>query len=557
MNKVLLTGILFFVSLIFTGTAYAEDIASFDVSYVIRVNGTVDVEEVITYDFGDSDRHGIFRTIPYLRVNEDGKKFRIEYSNFSITDGSGNEHNFEQSTEDDSVLLKIGDANRFVTGQREYRIAYSITGGITYFSDHDEFYWNATGNEWTVPIKASTVNITLPDTNPALIDVVCYTGSAGSVQSDCAAEKTGSTVSVSTTAPLPEGAGLTVAVRFPKDLVEFVPAREYVPFVETFWGKIITRIFFGIVILFLAGWYAVLPVFIIWQWWKKGRDPKPPMGETNAWFDVPKNRSLRPFTPGEVGTLIDEHVDMRDITATIVDLARRGHIKIRENAKNDFTFIKTPISEHLFRHEKLLFDGIFKSGDVVRIKETSFADTVEKVKKRLYDLVVEEELFDKNPQSARNIYYILASIALFTFNLPLALISFIFGRAMPRKTLYGAQSAVIARSLKNFLVSQEHQLTFQAKNQMFFEKMLPYAVAFGVEKIWAERFKDIAMTQPDWYEGSSGRAFNSVLLANSLSNSMSRFSSAATPTRSSSGFSSGFSGGSSGGGGGGGGGGSW
>ena len=93
---------------------------------------------------------------------------------------------------------------------------------------------------------------------------------------------------------------------------------------------------------------------------------------------------------------------------------------------------------------------------------------------------------------------------------------------------------------------------------MMFEKLLPYAVAFGVEKIWANRFKDIALNQPSWYVGQNNAVFNAVYFSSVLHSSVSTLSYSATPTRSSSGFSSGFGGGGfSGGGGGGGGGGSW
>ena len=84
---------------------------------------------------------------------------------------------------------------------------------------------------------------------------------------------------------------------------------------------------------------------------------------------------------------------------------------------------------------------------------------------------------------------------------------------MPRKTALGSETAGVARSLRNFLASQERQLEFQAKNQMFFEKLLAYAVVFKVEKIWAERFKDIAMKSPDWYQGYGGARFNSFSMA--------------------------------------------
>ena len=211
----------------------------------------------------------------------------------------------------------------------------------------------------------------------------------------------------------------------------------------------------------------------------------------------------------------------------------------------------------LLPFERKLLNGFFKDYDKIRLKDEELYETVEDVKKELYENVVREGLFPKNPQSIRTFYSAIGGIALGTLNLFLAAAAFIFGRNMPKKTVEGVNAFNVAKSLKNFLTSQERQLTFQADKQMFFEKLLPYAVAFGVEKIWAKRFETMNLKQPDWYQGYDSTNFNSVVLANSISSSFSSFRSAATPTSSSSGFSSGFSGGSSGGGGGGGGGGSW
>ncbi len=170
--------------------------------------------------------------------------------------------------------------------------------------------------------------------------------------------------------------------------------------------------------------------------------------------------------------------------------------------------------------------------------------------------MVKDNFFPKSPEKIRNFYILIAVLGLMTINIPLAIISSIFGRIMPRKTMDGVNASNVALSLKNFLASQDRQLEYQAKNQMFFEKLLPYAVAFGVEKIWASRFKDLDMKQPDWYSGQS-TIFNSTIFVYGLNNSFKSVSSASSTT-SSSGFSSGFSsGGSSGGGGGGGGGGGW
>lgn len=286
---------------------------------------------------------------------------------------------------------------------------------------------------------------------------------------------------------------------------------------------------------------------------------------TTAWFDPPKTQDGKRFlTPGEVGTLGDETVDMKDISATIVDLARRGYMTIDERKKGDFYFVRRSPpkggggSNSLLTYEKSILTGFFGGKKEIRIKDQELSSEVAQVTKEMYEQVVEDKLFDKNPQTTRTIYYVIAGIALFTGDIFLAIISFVFGRVMPRKTVFGVEAKNISFSLKNFLTSQQRQLEFQADKQIMFERLLPYAVAFGVEKIWAKRFETLNITSPSWYHSYSSTGFSTYLLVSSLNSSFRSISSAATPTRSSSGFSSGFGGGGfSGGGGGGGGGGSW
>jgi len=171
--------------------------------------------------------------------------------------------------------------------------------------------------------------------------------------------------------------------------------------------------------------------------------------------------------------------------------------------------------------------------------------------------LVTEGFFPRNPHTIRALYQILTFFSFISLNPFMFLASWIFGQHMPRKSLFGAQAATVARSLRNFLKSQEVHLSYQARNQLFFEKLLPFAVAYGVEEIWAKRFATVAMTPPDWYVSSTGGRFNSTVFARSLNRGYAT-SFASSVQKSSVGFSSGFSGGgSSGGGGGGGGGGSW
>ncbi len=552
---------LFFSLFIFSFPVRAEEIKKFTSNVVVNKNGIVNIEETIVYDFGGLQRHGIFRNIPFIKTNADGKKYQLELTNFSVVGENNLPYQFTQSKVDKNLQLKIGDPDKTISGVHTYIIRYQAAGAITYFSEHDELYWNITGNDWLVPISSVEAKIILPEgISQELIKGICFTGSYGSTRSDCQISQQLNEITFTTINRLQPKEGLTAVVKFPINVVAHLEPKPFVSFWDTPFGKLASLVI-GLLVIF---WYIFLPIYIIYRWFKYGRDPKViDVGEVRAWYDPPKTPDGKRFlTPAEVGVLGDETVDLKDISATIVDLARRGCLRIEERKKGDFYLIKdnqNQSDDYLIVFEKLLLEKFFGNKNEIRLKNKQLYNEVEEVKKSLYEQVVNNGLFPKNPQSIRNRYYILAFIALFTGNLFLSIVAFIFGRSMPRKTIEGVKAKNIAFSLRNFLKSQERQLTFQADKQMMFERLLPYAIVFGVEKIWAKRFENLGIKQPDWYQGYSVTYFNSSSFVNSLNSSMSSFRSAATPTRSSSGFSSGFSsgGGFSGGGGGGGGGGSW
>src|SRR3989339_1628868 len=545
-----------------TNTITGEHIKSFQSEITINKDGTIDVKETIVYDFDYLEKHGIYREIPFIKTNQDGKKYELKFDNFLVTDENGKSQTFVKSWINEQLIrIKIGDADRLITGVHTYVISYKVFGALTYFSDHDELYWNVTGNEWTVPIRVSTSEVMLPiGIKKEDIKTACYTGVYGSKESLCSTELLSwddrPKIVIKSNGSLGSGEGMSVAISFPKNIVAVLEPKEFVSFWNTWIGKLISFLF-GLLALI---WYVGLPFYIVYKWFKTGRDPKSTIGVTTAWFDPPKTQDGKRFlTPGEVGTLGDETVDMKDISASIVDLARRGYLIIDERKKGDFYLIKSKnVDSSLLTYEKTILTKFFSGNEEIRIKDEKLVSEVEQIKNEMYEQVVEDKLFDKNPQTTRTIYYVIAGIALFTGNFFLAIVGFLFGRVMPRKTVFGAEAKNVAFSLKNFLSSQKRQLEFQADKQMMFEKLLPFAVAFGVERIWAKRFESLNITQPSWYHRYSSSHFSSYMLVNSLNSSFRSISTAATPTRSSSGFSSGFSGGGfSGGGGGGGGGGSW
>jgi len=561
MKKLFIFLLLFFISstLVLVHAQTNEEIKAFDDQITVNKDGTVDIKETITYDFGEQSRHGIYRYIPTIKTNQDGKVFKLNFGNFIVTKNISTAEPFKITETEKQIELKIGSADKLITGVNTYTISYVVSGALAYFSDHDEIYWNINGDQWTVPVAEATSTISIPyvisENNTKL---ACYTGTYGSTEQLCDKEIKNNQIFFKSTNPLTAGSGMSVVVSFPKEIVAVLEPKPYVAFSETLLGKLV-GLFLG---LLAFSWYFLLPLIIVVIWAVKGRDPKATTPVVRAWFDPPKSpKDGRFLTPGEVGTLGDETVDLKDISGTIIDLARRGFLKIEERSKGDFYFIKQKEYKNtgLLIYEEELLDVFFSSKNEIHLKDQdNFYEKIEEVKKKLYGDVVSIGLFPTNPQSIRTIYYVIAGIAIFTGNIPLAIISFLFGRAMPRKTQEGADCANVAKSLKNFLQSQERQLEFQANKQMMFEKLLPYAIVFGVEKIWAKRFVDLNMRNPSWYQGYGSSNFNTFIFVNSMNSSLKSFQTAATPTRSSSGFSSGFGGGGfSGGGGGGGGGGSW
>ena len=537
-------------------SVHAEIIRGYDVQITLQKDGKIHITEKIDYDFETAYKHGIYRDIRVIKKNSDGKEYELTAQVANVVDGAGVAYNHSQSRVNDKLSVKIGDANRTITGLHRYVINYIVSGAISYFSDHDELYWSGTGNDWEVEIENVNTTVRFPEgLKMDTVKVICYSGPEGSKTQDCSIVPEQNSVSVKAQ-QLAAGSGLTVIVSFSKGFIAVLEPKPYTAFENTTLGKIIFFVIFLVVGIGAFIWYFGLPFYIPIKWYLSGRDPR--SQDVRVWYDPPQTKQGRKLTAAETGALLDEKVDAKDVFGSLIQLAEAGYFSIKEEKKGELTFMKgKPQGVELLPFEKKLLTGIFKEGKAVRVKDVQIADEMQQVSDSLYTQVVQDGFFPESPEAVRTRYYVVAGIALFTGNFFLAMIAFLFGRNMPRKTELGAQQASIGKSLKTFLSSQEKQLEFQAQNQMMFEKLLPYAIAFGVEKIWANRFKDIALTNPSWYSGYDNSLFNAVYFTNTMHRSVGTFTSSVTPTHSSSGFSSGFSGGFSGGGGGGGGGGSW
>jgi uncharacterized protein (TIGR04222 family) len=286
--------------------------------------------------------------------------------------------------------------------------------------------------------------------------------------------------------------------------------------------------------------------------------------------------------PAQIGLLLDERADTLDVTATIVDLASRGYLRITELpstgwfGKTDWQIDRLNADDSpLLEYESAVMNGLFASGDSTTLSalKNHFYKDLEKAKTALYTDAVARGWFPRNPQSVRVVWGLggaflaAAGVGLMVMlgragdgllGVPVVvggLLLLGISGAMPRRTAKGREMLERTLGFVKYIKTAEVAQQAFAERAQIFTAYLPYAVVFRCVNRWAQAFKDIDLQQATagWYVGAT--PFNVSNFSASLGSFSSSLSSALASTPGGSG-SSGF-GGSSGGGGGGGGGGSW
>jgi len=549
-------------------------IEKFDAQITVLPNSSIDVTENIQVHFIGGPWHGLYRTIPIEYVTPQGLNYSLFLSVKSVTDADGNRLKFESSRERHYRKLKIYVPNADNSTQT-ISIDYTVSDALRFFEDHDELYWNVTGDAWDVPIESASAHIILPESTTG-IRVNPLTGAYRSTAHDADVQITGNGVDVRTRDPLRYHEGLTVAVAFDKGFVHEPTAFDKAS------------------LLLRSNWPLFLPIaafaIMFYLWWNYGRDPR--LRPIAAQYEPPDQ-----LTPGEVGTLVDNSADMRDITASLVDLAVRGYFIIEEHEQNkllnflhgkDYNFILQKDRgewSKLKPHEQVLLNGVFSAGTVgetvsMSSLQNQFYTSLPGIKNDIFDALVEDGYYRRRPDSVRTAYVAgglvigflmfwgampvssflgMAPMAFFIAAILTGLIICAFGWFMPAHTEQGTRALERVLGFEDFLNHVESErFNKTIKTPQMFEKFLPFAMALGVEKNWSKAFQGIMSEPPQWYRGSYGPNFYPVYFTNDLHSMTSRASDVmASAPRSSggSGFGGGGGGGFSGGGFGGGGGG--
>ncbi|HEX2320113.1 MAG TPA: DUF2207 domain-containing protein [Streptosporangiaceae bacterium] len=576
----------------------AERISSYDTRIAIQPDGSILVTEQITYDFGTDQRHGIFQVIP-IRVKYNGSYDRIYPLDVRSVQSPDAPDRYAVQNNGSSVTIRVGDPNRTVTGAHTYTLTYLVRRSLNAFAGHDELYWNAVGNQWNVPIDHASVSVSAP---APVTRVACFSGPLGSTRS-CQQAGIAGGIAHFRQGGLRPREGLTVVVAIPKGA-----AASPGPVLQERWtlGRAfaVTPVSGGVA----GGLLAV--VAVVGAVLARRRD---------RWYSGPIARARRAgeaapvpghgqppaerappagLRPGQVGTLLDGVANPRDVTATIVDLAVRGYVRIEDapphQLRQDWRLVRLGKTGGLAKYERILLHGLFESAVTRSGKPTallselgpSFAGQLKEAQDALYEDVAARGWFTARPDRVRRTWLAIGSVifvagvaavivaAAGTHHLglapiPVALAGLVLiggARWMPARTAKGTALARRVEQFRRFIQTPAAATQEQPAGQPdTLYDYLPYAIAFGCTQEWAAVTAALAGPgrPPSWYSTGQpswpatlsslpGSAYYFSTLHHFATNTNNWIESHASGTGG-----SGFSGGFSGGGGGGGGGGSW
>ncbi len=584
---------------------------------------------------GNRIRHGIYRDFPTDYRDRLGNRVHVDFIPLTLTRDGSNEP-FHSEAQVNGVRVYFGDKNTTLApGEYTYVLGYKTTRQLGFFDDHDELYWNVTGNGWDFAIDAASVAVTLPDSvDIDAIHVDAYTGVQGAKGRDYRAEVDApSHAVVRALRRLAPSEGLTVAVAFPKGIVAAPTGADNARwFLSDNAGVLIGAV--GLLLVWL---------YYLWQWLRVGRDPK-------AGVIMPQYEAPEGFSPGALRHIERMKYDDRCFAADIVDLAVRGALTIRQD-DSTFTLRRAANARELPPPaEAALLESVLGSGDELVLKQsehTTIAAALSQHKAMLKSenagryfhtnstLVIPGVLLcavalllglfarGGGPATAGAGFMVVwlsgwtfgvvalvgsaikawrqpagvgayaAALFLTFFATPFVLgelfgigafvwmtgagfalvvaaliaTNIAFFQWLKAPTLEGRKVLDRIAGLRLYLgVAERDELARQTAPPMTadeFQKFLPYALALGVEKTWADRFAAAvgpaaaaaAAGAMIWYQGNASGLSNLGSFSSDLGSSLSgAISSSSTAPGSSSGSGGG---GSSGGGGGGGGGGGW
>lgn len=409
---------------------------------------------------------------------------------------------------------------------RTLRLSYTIKGATRYYPEGDQVYWSgvyASRNGFSV--NESQITVRLPEGTQAM-KAETYGVPAKLVDS-----RAGNIIIAEATEAIPEGKEFEIRVQFPHGVISgAAPAWQTAydtqrTYDETVKPRNDLLALLASLVLMLGG-----PALAVVLWVTKGRDPN--VGLIAEYLNEPPN-----IAPGLAGTMIDETADMQDVMATFIDLARRGAITMQEidtsgagisSGRVDYMIAPGPkldeLRASLKPYELTVIDKLNVAEGERKLSslKAKFYSAIPKIKKQLYEQLVQDGHYDHSPESTRNRWsgigfsmlglafiggcaglVALANVTNYAFCVPIGLVvtalTFLgVARAMPARTRAGADIRMRLEAFKRYLQNIEKYTNLKEATDLF-DKYLPYAIAFGLDRTWVNKFSQVETPAPDWY----------------------------------------------------------
>ena len=417
-----------------------------------------------------------------------------------------------------------GDEFVMTLGEGATTVTYTVDGAVVEAGAHQEVRWQVAGG-WDVDVRLLRASFVAPEL-PS--EIVCLAGRRGSEQPCSSALTDHGQVLRVVQEDLPAGERVDLAVTLPAGTVGGAGDAEFDDVTASAFALTpVTGLGLGVLAVVLAGGFVLL-------WLARGRDSRALAADVGPVELLTGEGGRVAFAspdgvlPGEVGTVVDEHVDVVDVTATVVDLAVRNYLTIRRTGDDWLLVRRNPPDESLSGYEHAVWRALFGSGDVGEVSLSALRARrldLSQVRDELYAGVVAHRWFARRPDHERT-RWLLAGVVLaalgvaatvvlaLTIGYALLGLAVVIGglglalgaRFMPARTRRGSVLVAQVRGLHGFLLGTDATSVPAADREMVLSRSLPYAVVLGETAGWLTRFADLD-TDADgtpgvyWYEG--------------------------------------------------------
>ena len=335
------------------GNAQTERILGYHSNLTLQYDGTLLVTESIrVFANGNQIRHGIYRDFPASYKDHLGNRYVV---GFEVTEATrdGAPELFRVEPQLNGKRVYLGDKNAFVPrGEHTYTISYMTNRQLGFFHDHDELFWNVTGNGWGFFIERASASVRLPDNIPVNeVQLGGFTGPQGSLAHDLRTSTDEKIFKFTANHRLQPFSGLTILLSWPKGYITPPTAQQRLNY---FLRDNRDALWIGAALAILLLYYTIV-------WSAVGRDPR-------AGIIMPRYGPPANLSPAAMRYLVRMGYDNKAFTAAVLDMAARGFLTIKEEF-GEYTLIRTKADNRaLSPDEKNVASDLFSGRDTLLLR---------------------------------------------------------------------------------------------------------------------------------------------------------------------------------------------